>query len=170
MQNQQVRRKDPQVEKHAHGGCEEHQVDNVRGGSNDGRQNENAQDGIAAVGKEEPRADDAQQREKENQNRQFKHQANAHCYVKEQVEVSAHGDHGFHSFALSDAQQKGQTIAEDDKVGKDSAQDEQAGRDQDEGSGPAAFPAVKARRDECPNLIQDAGGAEKNGAGNGDLE
>src|ERR1035441_2266830 len=72
--------------------------------------------------------------------------------------------------ALTDTEEKSEPKAEDDEIGEDAAEDKQAAGAEDEGRRPAAFAAVEAGGDECPDLVQNPGSGEEDGAQDGEFE
>src|ERR1035437_588407 len=71
---------------------------------------------------------------------------------------------------LTDTEEESEPKAEDDEIGEDAAEDKQAAGAEDEGRRPAAFAAVEAGGDECPDLVQNPGSGEEDGAQDGEFE
>src|ERR1039457_4417405 len=71
---------------------------------------------------------------------------------------------------LTDTEEESEPIAEHDEIGEDAAEDEQAARAEHEGRRPAAFPLVESGGDECPDLVENPGSGEEDGAQNGEFE
>src|ERR1035437_1140891 len=131
VQHQQVAGENADVKQHAHGHCEQHQIESVGRRRDDRRDNENRQDRVAAVAQHEAGAEYPQQLEEERQNRQFEHQRDSQYHVDEKVEIAADRNDGLDAVAQSDTQQKSDGVAEQDEVGEQTAGDKQAGRSED---------------------------------------
>src|SRR5271157_5851868 len=71
---------------------------------------------------------------------------------------------------LTDTEKESEPKAENDEIGEDAAEDKQAASAEDEGRRPAAFAPIEARGDECPDLVQNPGSGEEDGAQDGELE
>src|SRR5439155_6411389 len=65
----------------------------VRSGRHDSSHDGDDQNGVTEILPKEFRRDDAEERQKENQNWQFKHQSKPEQNQKDQVEVLVDGDH-----------------------------------------------------------------------------
>src|ERR1035438_5190744 len=72
--------------------------------------------------------------------------------------------------ALTDTEEESEPKAEDDEIGEEAAEDKQAAGTEHEGHRPAAFPLVEAGGDECPDLIENPGSGEEDGAQNREFE
>src|ERR1039457_5277188 len=72
--------------------------------------------------------------------------------------------------ALTDTEEESKAKAEHDEIGEDAAEDKQAAGAEHEGRRPAAFAAVESWGDECPDLVQNPGSGEEDGAQNGEFE
>src|ERR1035438_1181964 len=72
--------------------------------------------------------------------------------------------------ALTDTEEESEPKAEHDEIGENAAEDKQAAGAEHEGRRPAAFAAVEAGGDEGPDLIENPGSGEEDGAQNGKLE
>src|ERR1035437_6857263 len=71
---------------------------------------------------------------------------------------------------LTDTEEESEPKAEDDEIDEDAAEDKQAAGAEHEGRRPAAFAAVEAGGDECPDLVQNPGGGQEDGGQNGEFE
>src|SRR5579864_6110398 len=146
------------VQRH-HGGGKDAHIQNIGGGRNDGRDDEDDQNGIAQVAPHEPGADDAHQGEEEHQDGQFKDGAQPDDDGQEQVSVLADGNHGLELAAVAD--QEVQRLGVNNLVAKVSA-----GQKKEDGGGHerqhvALFVAVEAGGDEHPQLVENEGRGNK---------
>ena len=88
--------------KRDHGRGEDAHVQDVGSRGHDGRDDENHQNGVAEIPPHESGADDAHQRQKENQNRHLEDQSHAQNDAQKQRRVFADGDHGLELPAETD--------------------------------------------------------------------
>src|ERR1035441_3329926 len=72
--------------------------------------------------------------------------------------------------ALTDTEEESEAKAENDEIGEDAAEDKQAAGAEHEGRRPAAFAAVESWGDERPDLVENPGSGEEDGAQNGEFE
>src|ERR1035441_1039478 len=71
---------------------------------------------------------------------------------------------------LTDTEEESEPKAEHDEIGEDAAEDKQALSAEDEGRRPAAFAPIEAGGDECPDLVENPGSGEEDGAQDGEFE
>src|ERR1019366_5087903 len=71
---------------------------------------------------------------------------------------------------LTDTEEESEPKAENDEIGEDAAEDKQAAGAEDERRRPAAFAAVESGGDECPDLVENPGSGEEDGAQDGEFE
>src|ERR1035441_4119184 len=72
--------------------------------------------------------------------------------------------------ALTDTEEESEPKAENDEIGEDTAEYKQAAGAEHEGRRPAAFAAVESWGDECPDLVENPGSGEEDGAQDGEFE
>src|SRR5712671_965385 len=89
-------------------------VKDVGGRCNDGRNNKDDQDGITKILPHEAGADDAHERQKENQDRHFEDQSHAQDDAEEKLCVLPDGDHGLE--LLPELDQESQCLRVNDLV------------------------------------------------------
>ena len=152
-----------------HGTGEEDHAEGVGQRTDDGRDEEDDEDGVADVLDEELGVDDAEEREEEDEDGQFKADAEAEDDGEEELGVVLDSEDGVESFAEVqdedfDGAREHPVIAE-----PGSCHEKTDGRAH-EGKYVALLVGVHAGRDEEPELIKDEGRGEDRAAEQGSLE
>src|SRR4029077_1352360 len=144
-------------------------IHDVSGGRENGGDHEEDQHCAANVFEEKFGADDAHGAGESQHDRQFKNDGEAQNDGKENLGVFVDGDNGLKIAAVS-ADQKVHGNGEDDLVSEVTSGQEEPHREHKERKNEALFVAVKPRRDEAPDLIQDNGRSHKNAGHQPDLQ
>src|ERR1700683_5728900 len=76
-----------------HGRVKDAHIQDVGGGSDDGRDNENDQNGVAEILPHEPGRDDAHESQKKDKNRHFENQAHAQDNAQKKRRIFSDRDH-----------------------------------------------------------------------------
>src|SRR5579884_2512507 len=94
LQHQQIAGEHTHKVEQVHGDGEEHQVENVGSGGDDGGENDDGQDGVTRVAHQKARRRDADQGQEKDKNRQLENTGDAENHVHEQIEILSNADHG----------------------------------------------------------------------------
>ena len=152
-----------------HGAGEEAHADGVGRGADDGRDDEDGEDGVADVLDEELGVDDAEEREEEDEDGEFEGDAEAEDDGEEEVGVVLDGEDGVEVFAEA-TDQDFECAGKDPVVAEPCAREEEHDGGGHEGDDVALLVGVHAGCDEEPDLIEDEGRGEDDAAVEGGLE
>ena len=151
-----------------HGGGEDAHAGDVGSGGESSGNDENHQDCVTDVAPHPSGADYAHQGEEENQNRHFENEAQAQNYRQEKIGVLVNRDHGQELSAHMNEEIQGLGI--DDAVSEIATSREQENGGEQERADVTLLAAIKAWRDEQPDLVEHIRRSKEQASEDGNLQ